>query len=516
MNNKLVALIILDGFAYGEKYEGNAVELAHKPNFDHLINTYPHNTLDASGEAVGLPEGQMGNSEVGHLNIGAGRIVYQSLTRINRSIKSKEFFSNEAFLKAIDHVKKNNTKLHIFGLLSDGGVHSHINHIITLLQLAKEKNVKEVYVHAFLDGRDVPPKSAVGYVETLEKAIEEIGVGKIATVSGRYYSMDRDKNFDRTQLAYDAMTIAKGEKYASAKEGILASYDKGIVDEFVIPFIVDEAGMVNNSDAIIFANFRPDRAIQIATGFSNPDNVKKYARAGKPALDTSKGPRNIHFVCMMHYAESVIGDIAYGLQNLDNTFGDYISSLGLTQLRIAETQKYAHVTFFFDGGVDKEIPGSKRILIDSPKVATFDLKPEMAAYEVTDAVLKELDRDDLNVVILNYANCDMVGHTGILQAAKRAVEAVDECLGKVVEKVLAKGGVAIVTADHGNAEKLIDDDGKPYTAHTTNPVPIIITKKGIKIRDGGNLGDIAPTMLDLLGEEKPVEMTGESLIIKNG
>lgn len=514
MENKLVALIILDGFAYGKKYEGNAIELAYKPNFERLINTYPNLTLDASGEAVGLPEGQMGNSEVGHLNIGAGRIVYQSLTRINRSIKSKEFFSNEAFLKAINHVKKEGTKLHIFGLLSDGGVHSHIDHIIALLELAKENDVSEVYVHSFLDGRDVPPKSAIGYIETLENKMKEIKVGKIATVSGRYYAMDRDKNFDRTQLAYDAMTISKGEKYSSAKEGVKASYDKDIVDEFVVPFIVDEKGMISDKDAIIFANFRPDRAIQIATAFSNPDNVKKYAKAGKPALDTSRGPRNIHFVCMMHYAESVIGDIAYGLQNLDNTFGDYISSLGLKQLRIAETQKYAHVTFFFDGGMDKEIPGSKRILIDSPKVATFDLKPEMSCYEVTDAVLQELDRDDLNVVILNYANCDMVGHTGIIPAAKRAVEAVDECLGKVVDKVLAKGGVAIITADHGNAEKLLDDDGKPFTAHTTNPVPIIITKKGIKIRKGGNLGDIAPTMLDLLGEDKPEEMTGVSLIEK--
>ena len=514
MNKNLVALIILDGFAYGEEYEGNAIELAKKPNFDYLINKYPNLTLNASGEAVGLPDGQMGNSEVGHLNIGAGRVVYQSLTRINKSIKNKEFFKNEAFIKAINHVKTEGTKLHVFGLLSDGGVHSHINHIIALLRLAKAKDVKDVYVHAFLDGRDVPPKSAIGYVDTLEKEMNNIGIGKIATVSGRYYAMDRDKNFDRTQLAYDAMTIAKANKYSSAKEGILASYDKDIVDEFMIPFIVEEEGKIDNKDAIIFTNFRPDRAIQIATAFSNPENVKKYATEGKPSLNTTKGPRNIHFVCMMHYADSVIGDIAFGLQNLDNTFGDYISRLGLKQLRIAETQKYAHVTFFFDGGVDKEIPGSKRILIDSPKVATFDLKPEMSAYEVTDAVLEELNRDDLNVVILNYANCDMVGHTGIISSAKRAVEAVDECLGKVIDKVLDKGGVAIVTSDHGNAEKLIDVDGKPFTAHTTNPVPIIITKEGIKIRKGGNLGDIAPTMLELLGEKQPKEMTGISLIDK--
>lgn len=514
MKYNLVALIVLDGFGYGPKYPGNAVELAKKPNFDRLIATYPNGTLNASGEAVGLPEGQMGNSEVGHLNIGAGRIVYQSLTRINKHIREKDFFQNPVFLKATDYVKQNHKKLHIMGLLSDGGVHSHINHIIALLQLAKEQNMKDVYVHAFLDGRDTPPKSAVTYVDQLEAAMQEIGVGKIATVAGRYYAMDRDKNFERTQLAYDAMTLGIGKHFDSAREGILASYEEGITDEFVVPFVVDDDGMVENGDAIIFANFRPDRAIQIATAFSNPDGVKALAREGKAVLDTSKGPRNIHFVCMMHYAESVIGDIAYGLQDLSNTFGDYISSLGLTQLRIAETQKYAHVTFFFDGGVDKEIPGSKRILIPSPAVATFDLKPEMAAYEVTETVLKELDRDDLNVIILNYANCDMVGHTGVIPAAIKAVEAVDECMGKVVEKVLQKGGVAIVTADHGNAEQMLDENNKPQTAHTTNPVPVIITHKGIKVREGGNLGDIAPTMLELLGLEKPKEMTGTSLIIK--
>ncbi|HEY8364108.1 MAG TPA: 2,3-bisphosphoglycerate-independent phosphoglycerate mutase [Haloplasmataceae bacterium] len=513
MDRKLVALIILDGFAYGKKYEGNAIELANKPNFDYLINNYPNLTLNASGEAVGLPEGQMGNSEVGHLNIGAGRIVYQSLTRINKAIHEGEFFHNPAFLKAIEHVKNNKKKLHIFGLLSDGGVHSHIEHIIALIKLAKEQGIKEVYIHAFLDGRDVPPKSALGYVDYLEEKMHEIGIGKIATVSGRYYAMDRDKNYELTQLAYDAITQGIGKKFNSAKEGIEASYKDNVVDEFVVPFVVNDDGLVENEDTIIFANFRPDRAIQLATGFSNPDNMKKFSKEGKAILDTSKGPKNIYLVCMMHYAESVIGDIAFGLQDLSNTFGDYISHLGMKQLRIAETQKYAHVTFFFDGGVDKEIEGSKRILIDSPLVATFDLKPEMSAYEVTDTVLNELEREDLNVIILNYANCDMVGHTGNLKAAIRAVEAVDDCLGKVVSKVLEKGGVAIVTADHGNAEKLIDDDGKPFTAHTSNPVPIIITQKGLKIREGGNLGDIAPTMLELLGVEKPKEMTGESLIV---
>ncbi|QVK18116.1 2,3-bisphosphoglycerate-independent phosphoglycerate mutase [Mycoplasmatota bacterium] len=514
MNNNLVALIILDGFAYGPKYEGNAIDLAKKPNFDRLIADYPHSTLNASGEAVGLPEGQMGNSEVGHLNIGAGRIVYQSLTRINKSIKEKSFFNNKEFLKATDYVKEHQSKLHIFGLLSDGGVHSHINHIIALIEMAKQQNIEKVYVHAFLDGRDVPPKSAIGYVESLEKAMKEIGLGEIATVSGRYYAMDRDKDYERTQLAYDAMTLAQGLKFNSAKEGIETSYEKGIVDEFVVPFVVKEEGMINEHDAVIFANFRPDRAIQIATAVSNPDNVAKYAKAGKAVLDASKGPRNVCFVCMMHYAESVKGEVAFGLQDLHNTLGDYVSHIGLKQLRIAETQKYAHVTFFFDGGIDKEIPGSKRVLIDSPAVATFDLKPEMSAFEVTDAVLKELDRDDLNMVILNYANCDMVGHTGVIPAAVKAVEAVDTCLGKVVNKIVEKSGVAIVTADHGNAEKLIAEDGKAFTAHTTNPVPLIITEKGIEIREGGNLGDIAPTMLEVLGVGQPKEMTGKSLIKK--
>ncbi len=514
MKTNLVTLIVLDGFAYGPKYAGNAINLANKPNFDRLVATYPNLTLEASGEAVGLPEGQMGNSEVGHLNIGAGRIVYQSLTRINKSIKDGDFYQNQTFLNATQYVKDHHSKLHIFGLLSNGGVHSHINHIIALLKLAKQQKIEQVYVHAFLDGRDVPPKSAIGFVEQLEVAMKEIGVGEIATVSGRYYAMDRDKDYERVQLAYDAMTIGEGLKFKSAKEGIETSYEKNIVDEFVVPFVVKEDGMISDNDAVIFANFRPDRAIQIATAVSNPEHVAEFAKEGKKALDASKGPRNVHFVCIMHYADSVKGDIAYGLQNLNNTFGDYISKLGLKQLRIAETQKYAHVTFFFDGGVDKEIPGSKRILINSPAVATFDLKPEMSAFEVTDALISELDKDYLNVVILNFANCDMVGHTGNIPATIKAVEAVDTCLGKIVAKVIEKGGVVIATADHGNAEKLLDEDGKIFTAHTTNPVPVIITKKGIMIREGGNLGDIAPTMLELLGLDQPKEMTGVSLIKK--
>jgi len=440
MNKNLVALIILDGYGYGPKHEGNAIELAKKPNIDHLIATYPHSIINTSGEEVGLPAGQMGNSEVGHLNIGAGRIVYQSLTRINKSIKDGDFFNNDTFLNATNFVKEHGSKLHIFGLLSNGGVHSHIDHMIALIEVAKKQNIQKVYVHAFLDGRDVPPKSAVEFVETLEVAMKDIGLGEIATVSGRYYAMDRDKDYERTQLAYDAMTIGKGLKYKSAKEGIESAYEKDILDEFVVPFVVKEEGMITENDAVIFANFRPDRAIQIATAVSNPENVAGYAKIGKAVLNASGGPRHVHFVCMMHYAESVKGNIAYDLQDLNNTFGDYISQLGLKQLRIAETQKYAHVTFFFDGGIDKEIPGSKRVLIESPAVATFDMLPEMSAFEVTDAVLNELNRDDLNVVILNYANCDMVGHTGNIAAAIKAVEAVDTCLGKVVSKVIEKGG----------------------------------------------------------------------------
>lgn len=501
--NNLVALIVLDGFAYGKEYEGNAISKANIPNFNRLKEEYPSSILQASGEAVGLPEGQMGNSEVGHLNLGAGRVVYQSLTRINISIRNGEFFKNEAINESIEHARENNKKFHIFGLLSDGGVHSHIDHIIAILKLAKDKGLKDIYVHAFLDGRDVPPKSAIEYVEKLETAMSEIGAGKIATVSGRYYAMDRDKNWERTQKAYDAITEGFGEKYETATAGIEASYDDDVVDEFVIPFVCLDNGTVDDNDSVVFANFRPDRAIQIATAISNPE---------ASGLDYSKGPKNVNFVSMMLYSENVNGKLAFNLQTLNNTFGDYISEKGLKQLRIAETEKYAHVTFFFDGGVDKEIEGAKRVLINSPKVATYDLKPEMSAYEVTDAALKEIESGVHDVMILNFANCDMVGHTGEINATIRAVEAVDQCLGKVVEAITSKGGVALITADHGNAEKLLDDKGKIFTAHTTNPVPLIITKKGINIAAGGKLGDLAPTMLELLDLEQPKEMTGKSII----
>ena len=502
---KPVTLIIMDGFGLLNEKKGNAIFMAKKPNLDELFKKYPNTTLEASGLAVGLPDGQMGNSEVGHLNIGAGRTVYQSLTRINLSIKEETFFENKAFLDAIDFVKQNSSKLHIFGLTSEGGVHSHTEHIIALIELAKKNNV-EVYMHAFLDGRDVPPKSAKAYLEEVMKH------GTIATVSGRYYAMDRDKNWNRIQKAYDTMILGKSEKFGVI-EGLEKSYENGITDEFVIPYLCDERGLIEDNDAIIFANFRPDRAIQIATAMSNPEAIvigSPLVKDNTEPLDTSHKPNNVLFVSMMSYANSVKGPVAFDLQDLNNTFGDVLSKYGKKQLRIAETEKYAHVTFFFDGGVDKQIEGSKRVLVNSPKVATYDLKPEMAAYEVTEKVLYEIENDTPDVIVLNYANCDMVGHTGILDAAIKAVETVDECVGKVVDAVLKKQGVCLITADHGNAEKMFDEDGKPFTAHTTNDVPFLITDD-VKLQKG-ILADIVPTMLKYLEIPQPKEMTGKSLV----
>ena len=512
MTKKPVALIILDGFGLRDETAGNAVKAAKMPNLDRLYNTYPHNTLEASGLGVGLPEGQMGNSEVGHLNLGAGRIVYQSLTRINLAVKNGELKNDSVIAEGCKHALENNKKIHVMGLLSPGGIHSHNEHMYALVEAAKEQGAKEVYVHAFLDGRDTAPKSALEYVEALEAKLAEIGIGKVATVSGRYYSMDRDKNYDRTQLAYDAMTQGTGEKFESAKAGVEASYKNDILDEFVVPFVVDADGLIQDGDTVIFANFRPDRAQQIAIALSNPENVANYAKEGKPALDPSKGAKDVYFISMMSYGDAVKGPVIFGLQDLANTYGEVIATNGLKQLRIAETEKYAHVTFFFDGGVDKEIEGATRVLINSPKVATYDLKPEMSAYEVADACVAEINKDIHDTIILNFANPDMVGHTGVFDATVKALESVDECLGKVVDAIIAKGGVAIITADHGNAEKLEDENGGAYTAHTSNPVPVIVTKEGIELRDGGNLGDLAPTMLQLLGVEQPVEMTGKSII----
>ncbi|AXM89221.1 2,3-bisphosphoglycerate-independent phosphoglycerate mutase [Anoxybacillus ayderensis] len=511
MSKKPVALIILDGFALREETFGNAVAQAKKPNFDRYWNEYPHATLTACGEAVGLPEGQMGNSEVGHLNIGAGRIVYQSLTRVNIAIREGEFERNETFLAAMDHVKKNGTNLHIFGLLSDGGVHSHINHLFALLKLAAKEGVKHVYIHGFLDGRDVGPQTAKTYIQQLNEQIAQIGVGEIATLSGRYYSMDRDKRWERVEKAYRAMVYGEGPSYRDPLACIDDSYANGIYDEFVLPsVIVREDGSpvatIQDNDAVIFYNFRPDRAIQISNTFTN-DDFRSFDRG-------PKHPKNLFFVCLTHFSETVKGYVAFKPTNLDNTLGEVLSQNGLKQLRIAETEKYPHVTFFMSGGREEKFPGEERILIDSPKVATYDLKPEMSAYEVTEALLKEIEADKFDAIILNYANPDMVGHSGMLEPTIKAVEAVDECLGKVVDAIIAKGGIAIITADHGNADEVLNPDGSPNTAHTTNPVPVIVTKKGITLRQDGILGDLAPTMLDLLGLQQPKEMTGKTLIQK--
>lgn len=511
MKKRPVALIILDGFGIREEVHGNAVKQAHKPNFDRYWNEYPHNLLTASGEAVGLPEGQMGNSEVGHTNIGAGRIVYQDLTRIDLAVKNDEIKDNPAIQHAIEHVKKHDSALHLFGLLSDGGVHSHINHMFALLKIAAEHGLKKVYVHAFTDGRDVGQRSAETYVrQTLEK-FAEYGVGAIATISGRYYAMDRDRRWDRVEKAYRAITYGEGEKFTDPLKVIQESYAKEIYDEFIVPAVITDedgnpVGTVKDNDAIIFYNFRPDRAIQLSTVFTN-DEFDEF--------DVGKGhPKNLYFVTMTEYSDAVKAEIAFPPQELVNTLGEVLAKHGLKQLRIAETEKFPHVTYFMNGGRHEEFPGESRILINSPKVPTYDLKPEMSAYEVTDALLKEIEEEKHDVIILNYANPDMVGHSGKLEPSIKAVEAVDECLGKVVDLILEKGGTCIVTADHGNSEEVLTADGKAMTAHTTNPVPVIITEKDIEVRDGGILADLAPTILDLVGIKQPKEMTGKSLIIR--
>lgn len=509
MSKSPTALIILDGFGMRSEREGNAVAQANKPNFERYWNTYPHAKLTACGEAVGLPEGQMGNSEVGHLNIGAGRIVYQSLTRVNISIREGEFAKNETFLNAMNHVKEKGTNLHLFGLLSDGGVHSHIDHLYALLRLAAKEGVQNVYVHGFLDGRDVGPKTAKKYIKAALEKMKEYGVGEFATISGRYYSMDRDKRWERVEKSYRAMVYGEGPSYSNPLELIEDSYENGIFDEFVIPSVLSRPdgkplATIQDNDAVIFYNFRPDRAIQISNTFTNKD-FRSFDRG-------PKHPQDLHFVCLTHFSESVDGYVAFKPANLDNTVGEVLSQHGLKQLRIAETEKFPHVTFFMSGGREGEFPGEERILIDSPKVATYDLKPEMSAYEVTDALLSAIVADRFDAIILNFANPDMVGHSGMLEPTIRAVEVVDECLGKVVDLIIQKGGTAIITADHGNADEVVTLEGNPMTAHTTNPVPVIVTKEGAELREDGILGDLAPTMLDLLQVEKPVEMTGETLI----
>lgn len=511
MPKQPVALIILDGFAFREEVKGNAVAQANKPNFDRYWSSYPHATLTASGEAVGLPDGQMGNSEVGHLNIGAGRIVYQSLTRIHKSIREGDFFRNEKFLAAVEHAKKHGSKLHLMGLLSDGGVHSHYEHLFALLKLAKAKGLKEVYVHGFLDGRDVGPTTARDYILETEKQMTEIGIGKFASIHGRYYAMDRDKRWERVSLTYNALVDGVGQTAATAYAGVESSYEREVNDEFVIPFVLTEEGApvatVDTNDAVIFFNFRPDRAIQLSTVFTNE------AFDAMPLSE--KHPKNIKFVSFTHYSDDVVADVAFENDNLINTVGEVISKAGKTQLRIAETEKYPHVTFFMSGGREETFAGEERILIASPKVATYDLKPEMSAYEVTDALLAAIAADKFDGIILNFANPDMVGHSGMLAPTIKAIEAVNECLGRVVDAILAKGGQAIITADHGNSDEVVTVDDQPMTAHTTNPVPVIVTKPYVKLHEDGILADLAPTMLDLMQIAQPAEMTGKSLIMPN-
>ena len=512
MKDKLTMLMILDGFGENKEEKANAVKLANTPNIDKLMKTCPTTDIHTSGLDVGLPEGQMGNSEVGHTNIGAGRIVYQELTRITKSIEDGDFFTNEEFIAAIENCKKYNSKLHIMGLLSNGGVHSHIRHLFGLLELAKRRDFEDVYVHCFMDGRDTAPSSGESFISELEEKMKEKGVGKIATITGRFYAMDRDKRWQRVEKAYNALVRGEGEKATSAIGAIESSYQKEIFDEFIEPTVIvngeTPVATIGKHDSVIFFNYRPDRAREITRTL-----VDKEFNEFEVEKDL-----DLYYVCMTSYDETMPNvHIAFKKEELKNTFGEYISKHGLTQLRIAETEKYAHVTFFFNGGEEKQYPGEDRILVPSPKVETYDLKPEMSAYEVTDKVCEALENDRYDVVILNYANTDMVGHTGSLQAAIKAVETIDECVGRVVKIIEEKKGNLIITADHGNAEQMIDyKTGEPHTAHTTNPVPIVLVTdhKEYKLKESGKLADLAPTMLDLMGLQKPEEMTGESLLIK--
>ena len=498
----------MDGFGISScqnKPGDNAIAAAKTPNLDKIFAENPHCRLSASGLDVGLPDGQMGNSEVGHTNIGAGRVVFQDLPRISKAITDGDFFQNEAYKKAMEDCRERGTALHLMGLLSDGGVHSHITHLFALLKMAKEQGLSKVYVHCFLDGRDVPPSSGKHYVEQLQAKIQQLGVGEIATVMGRYYAMDRDKRWDRVQRAYDAIACGEGPFEADAAEAVQKSYDAGVTDEFVEPVVCAKNAQVRDNDSIIFFNFRPDRAREITRCFVDEDFTDVERKTGFLSVD---------FICTTEYDATLPNvTVAYPHQKLVNTFGEYISNLGLTQLRIAETEKYAHVTFFFNGGVEQVFPGEDRCLIPSPKVATYDLQPEMSAYQVTEEAVKRIESGAYDVIILNFANCDMVGHTGVYEAACKAVSTVDECVNRVVEATSKMGGVSLITADHGNAERLLEDDGvTPFTAHTTNPVPFYIVGADVKLRNG-RLADIAPTMLDLMGLKKPAEMDGETLIV---
>ena len=500
---KPLILMILDGFGIAPE-SGNAIKAAKKPNIDKLFAENPLTQIGASGLDVGLPDGQMGNSEVGHTNIGAGRIVFQELTRITKTINEDKLKDNEAIVSAMDKALENGTALHLMGLLSDGGVHSHNTHLYGILELAKKKGLEKVYIHAFLDGRDVPPSSAADFVQACVDKTEEIGVGKIATVMGRYYAMDRDNRWERVEKAYAAMVYGEGVEAECPVCAVKNSYKEDVTDEFVVPSVVKGGATIQPNDSVIFFNFRPDRAREITRTLVDPDF---------DGFERKKGFFPVNFVCMTQYDATMPNvDVAFKPQVLTNTLGEYISDKGMAQLRIAETEKYAHVTFFFNGGVEKQYPGEDRILVKSPSVATYDLQPEMSAYEVTDKLVPAIKSGKYDMIILNFANCDMVGHTGVFDAAVKAVEAVDECVGKVVDAIREMGGVALITADHGNADKMVDDDGEPFTAHTTNPVPFCVIGYDCELKDGGRLADIAPTMLQILGLPQPKEMDGTSLI----
>ncbi|MCK4938233.1 MAG: 2,3-bisphosphoglycerate-independent phosphoglycerate mutase [Methanosarcinales archaeon] len=507
---KPLVLLILDGWGINQQVDGNAVLMANTPVIDRLLSNYPNTTLEASGESVGLPDGLMGNSEVGHLNLGSGRVVYQDITRINKSIKDGDLFSNEKLSSALAHVLKNGSSLHMMGLLSDGGVHSHIDHLFSLLEMANKAGLDRVFVHAFLDGRDVPPRSALQYITQTEKRMQELGVGKIATVSGRYYSMDRDKRWERVCLAYDALTMGEGETAPSAEKAVMSAYERGENDEFVKPTVVlsgkRATATIHDGDAVIFFNFRSDRAREL-TGALTLNDFTGFHRKQAP---------DIHFVCMTRYDETFDVPIAFPHEHIDNTLSEYLSNCNKRQLHIAETEKYAHVTFFFNGGLEEPYKGEDRLLIPSPKIPTYDLQPEMSAYEVTNALLDRIEFGNYDVIIANFANLDMVGHTGMLDATMNAAKVVDECLGKMLDVILSHGGAALVTSDHGNSEQMVYyDDESPHTAHTTNRVPLIFFSEieDIEIHEG-ILADIAPTMLKLLGLDIPPQMTGHSLFCR--
>ena len=502
---KPLILIIMDGFGLNPDAYGNAIKAAHVPHIRRLFAENPFTSIGASGMDVGLPDGQMGNSEVGHTNIGAGRVVYQELTRITKSIQDGDFFRNPALNAAMENARQPGRALHLAGLLSDGGVHSHNTHLYGLLEMAKRMGVEQVFVHCLMDGRDVPPTSGKGFVEELQAKMAEIGVGRIATVMGRYYAMDRDNRWERVEKAYAAMVYRDGVAAGDPAAAVAASYDAGVTDEFIVPVVCEGGAAIQPEDSVVFFNFRPDRAREITRTLVDPD-FSGFPRRG--------GCFPLTYVCMTQYDATMPGvQVAFPPQSLVNTFGAYVSEKGLTQLRIAETEKYAHVTFFFNGGVETEYPGEDRVLIHSPKVATYDLQPEMSAYPVCDAVVERIRSGRYDVIILNYANCDMVGHTGVFDAAKAAVEAVDECVGRTVDAIREMGGVALITADHGNADKMYEPDGSPFTAHTTFPVPFCVVGYPCQLREGGRLADIAPTMLRILGLPQPAEMDGVSLIV---